>query len=65
MDRVVVGRGCRIRRAIIDKNVYVPPGTEIGYNAEKDRERYYLTDTGIVVIPREEPNVPWSLIPSS
>ncbi len=65
MDRVVVGRGCRIRRAIIDKNVYVPPGTEIGYNAEKDRERYHLADTGIVVIPREEPNVPWSLIPSS
>ncbi len=65
MNRVEVGRGCRIRRAIIDKNVYVPPGTEIGYNPEKDREHHYVSDTGIVVVPREEPNTPWSLIPSS
>lgn len=64
MNRVEVGRGCRIRRAIIDKNVYIPPGTEIGHNAEKDRERYYVTDTGIVVIPRQEPHLPWSMIPS-
>lgn len=63
MNRVEVGRSCRIRRAIIDKNVYVPPGTEIGQNAEKDRERYHVTDTGIVVIPRQEPSLPWSMIP--
>jgi len=62
MNRVEVGRGCRIRRAIIDKNVYIPPGTEIGYNLEKDRERYFVTETGIVVIPREEPKPPWSPI---
>ncbi len=64
MNRVEVGRGCRIRRAIIDKNVYVPPGTEIGFNVEKDRERYYVADSWIVVIPREEPTHPWSLIPT-
>jgi glucose-1-phosphate adenylyltransferase len=56
MNLVEIGRGCRIRRAIIDKNVVIPPGTEIGYNAEKDRERYFVTETGIVVIPREEPS---------
>lgn len=55
MNRVEIGRGCRIRRAIIDKNVYVPPGTEIGYDIEKDKERYFVTESGIVVIPREEP----------
>ncbi len=65
MNRVEVGRGCRIRRAIIDKNAYIPPGTEIGYNPEKDREHHYVSDTGIVVVPREEPTHPWSLIPSS
>ncbi len=64
MNRVEIGRGCRIRRAIIDKNVYVPPGTEIGHNAEKNHERYHVTDTGIVVIPRQEPSLPWSMIPS-
>ncbi|MCI0483231.1 MAG: glucose-1-phosphate adenylyltransferase [candidate division NC10 bacterium] len=63
MNRVEIGRGCRIRRAIIDKNVYVPPGTEIGYNLDKDRERYVVTESGIVVIPREEPKVPWPYRP--
>lgn len=58
MNRVEIGRGCRIRRAIIDKNVYVPPGTEIGYDIEKDKERYFVTESGIVVIPREEPGTP-------
>jgi glucose-1-phosphate adenylyltransferase len=42
---------------ILDKNVYIPPGTEIGYNSEKDRERYFVTKSGITVIPREEPRV--------
>lgn len=58
MNRVEIGRGCRIRRAIIDKNVYVPPGTEIGYDIEKDKERYFVTESGIVVLPREEPRTP-------
>jgi glucose-1-phosphate adenylyltransferase len=55
MARVEIGRGCRLRRVILDKNVYIPPGTEIGYNGEKDRERYFVTKSGITVIPREEP----------
>jgi len=61
MNRVVIGRGCRIRRAIVDKNVHVPPGTEIGYNRERDREQFFVTESGIVVIPREEPRAPWPL----
>jgi glucose-1-phosphate adenylyltransferase len=55
MDDVDVGRGCVIKRAIIDKNVAIPPGTRIGWDTEADRRRYFATDTGIVVIPREEP----------
>lgn len=58
MNRVEIGRGCRIRRAIIDKNVYVPPGTEIGYDIEKDKAQYFVTESGIVIIPREEPRTP-------
>ena len=64
MNRVEIGRGCRIRRAIIDKNVYIPPKTEIGYSTEKDRERYFVAEAGITIIPREEPKSPWSAIPN-
>jgi glucose-1-phosphate adenylyltransferase len=42
----------KIRRAIIDKNVYVPEGEEIGYDLERDRQRFFVTDSGLVVIPK-------------
>ncbi len=52
MDGVDIGRRCRIRRAIIDKNVHLPPGTVIGYDQEQDRKRFFVSDTGIVIIPK-------------
>jgi len=55
MDRVEIGRGCRIRRAIIDKYNIIPPGTEIGFQPDKDRERYFVSENGIVVIQRGDP----------
>ncbi len=51
-EDVNVGRHCRVRRAIIDKHVDVPPGTQIGYDLEEDRRRFHVTDSGIVVIPK-------------
>ncbi len=45
-----VGRHCRIRRAIIDKYVDIPPGTEIGYNEEEDRRRFRVVDGGICLV---------------
>ncbi len=51
-DGVDVGRHCRIRNAIIDKYVRVPARTEIGYDLDKDRERFTVTDSGIVVIAK-------------
>jgi glucose-1-phosphate adenylyltransferase len=52
MENVDIGRHCRIRKAIIDKDVVIPPGTEIGYNIEEDKKRYYVTPSGIVVIAK-------------
>ncbi len=52
---VNVGRHCRIQRAIVDKGVHIPPGTEIGYDLQADQQRgWTITDTGIVVIARGE-----------
>ena len=59
MDWVEIGRGCKIRRAIIDKSNVIPPGTEIGYNIEKDRHRYFVSESGIVVIGRGERRTSW------
>ncbi len=50
MDNVNIGRNCKIRRAIIDKNTNVPPGTEIGYDIEEDRKRFFTTESGLVII---------------
>jgi glucose-1-phosphate adenylyltransferase len=52
MDYCHIGRYARVRRAIIDKNVRIAEGEEIGYNLERDRKRFFVTDTGIVVIPK-------------
>ncbi|MEU1888117.1 MULTISPECIES: glucose-1-phosphate adenylyltransferase [unclassified Micromonospora] len=50
MEGVEVGRHAVIRRAILDKNVFVPEGAEIGVDLEKDRQRYTVSDNGVVVI---------------
>ncbi|MBC7221073.1 glucose-1-phosphate adenylyltransferase [Candidatus Bipolaricaulota bacterium] len=50
---VDVGRGARIRRAIVDKGVRIPPGEIIGYNSDQDRSRFTVTERGIVAIPKE------------
>jgi glucose-1-phosphate adenylyltransferase len=52
MDGVEIGRHCRIRRAIIDKGVCIPPRSVIGYNLEEDRQRFSVTESGIVVIAK-------------
>ena len=53
-EGVEVGRYARIRRAIIDKDVKIPPGTEIGYDLEHDRKRFTVSDDGIVVLAKAE-----------
>jgi len=51
-ENVRVGRHAKIRRAIIDKDVEIPQGTVIGYDVEQDRKRFFVTEKGLVVIPK-------------
>ena len=53
-DRVEIGRNARVRRAIIDKDVKIPPRFSVGYDLAKDAERFTVTKSGIVVIPKGE-----------
>ncbi len=51
-ENVTIGRRCRIRRAIIDKNVEIPQGMTIGYDPVEDKRRFHVTPEGVVVIPK-------------
>jgi glucose-1-phosphate adenylyltransferase len=54
-DGVDVGRHSRLRRAIIDKDVRIPPNSTIGHDLEQDRQRGFLvTEQGVVVIAKAE-----------
>jgi glucose-1-phosphate adenylyltransferase len=54
MQDVDVGRDAVVRRAIVDKNVRIAPGAQIGVDADADRERFHISDGGIVVIGKGE-----------
>ena len=49
-----IGRGCKLRRVIIDKWNVVPDGTEIGYDHDKDRQTHFVSEEGIAVLPRHD-----------
>ena len=51
-DDVEVGRYARIRRAIVDKGVKVPPGMAIGFDDAEDRRRFTVSEGGVVVVPK-------------
>jgi glucose-1-phosphate adenylyltransferase len=47
---VMVGRRCRITKAIIDTGCRVPDGTVIGEDPARDRERFHVTDNGVTLV---------------
>jgi len=49
---VRVGDRVRLRRCIVDKHVEIPAGEQIGYNLERDRERFTVSEEGVVVVPK-------------
>jgi glucose-1-phosphate adenylyltransferase len=51
-EGVDIGNGVHIKNSIIDKNVIIPDGEEIGYDLEKDKQRFTVSDNNIVVIPK-------------
>jgi glucose-1-phosphate adenylyltransferase len=53
MEGVNVGRYAKIKKTIIDKDVNIPPGTVIGYDPEEDKKRFFVTESGIVVVAKK------------
>ncbi|MHB1686072.1 MAG: glucose-1-phosphate adenylyltransferase [Ignavibacteriaceae bacterium] len=54
MNNCNIGRHARIRKTIIDKNVNVPEGYEIGFDLETDKKKFHVTESGIVVISKNQ-----------
>lgn len=50
MPSVKIGENAKIKNAILDKNVVVEPGASIGFDIERDRERFTVSQGGIIVI---------------
>ncbi len=52
LDNVSIGRYAKIRKAIIDKDVIIPPGAEIGFDLQRDKRRFHVSDGGVVIVPK-------------
>ena len=54
MPGVRVGRHAKLRRAIIDRDVVIPRGAQVGYHPEEDRRRHTVSEGGIVVVEADD-----------
>ncbi|NEX22235.1 glucose-1-phosphate adenylyltransferase [Thiorhodococcus mannitoliphagus] len=52
MDYVRIGRGARLKRVIVDRHNHIEPGDEIGFDAEKDAQRFQVSEGGVTVVPQ-------------
>jgi glucose-1-phosphate adenylyltransferase len=50
---VDVGRGCRLRKVVVDVDCALPEGMQIGFDATEDARRFYRTEAGVVLVTRE------------
>ena len=47
---VVVGRGARLTRVVVDRGVNIPDGFVIGEDAEIDARRFHRSASGITLV---------------
>lgn len=52
MDHTRIGRGARLRRVIVDRFNCIAPGLQLGHVPAADRERWFTSASGIVVLPK-------------
>jgi glucose-1-phosphate adenylyltransferase len=52
-DGVQVGASAHLKRYIVDKNVWIPPGERIGFDYTVDAVRFEISESGITVVPKD------------
>ena len=50
---VTIGPGAKVQKAIIEKGLHIPAGFEIGFDLERDRQIFHVTESGIVVLSKD------------
>lgn len=53
LPNVEIGRNCKLKNVIIDQGCRIPPHTTIGYNLEEDRQKFYVSPQGVVLVSPE------------
>jgi glucose-1-phosphate adenylyltransferase len=51
LHRVRVSEGCHLEKVIVDEDVTIPQGEQIGVDLEQDRKRFTVTERGVVIVP--------------
>lgn len=51
LDGVHVGARARVRRAVIDRGVFIPDGFSIGFDEEEDAKRFAISPDGVILVP--------------
>lgn len=52
MDHVILRKGCKLKKVIVDKMNVIDAGVEIGFDPGKDRFRCHIDSSGIAIVPR-------------
>ncbi len=54
LPKVVIGRGCKVIKAIVDSGCDIPEGMDIGVDHDKDRQNgFRVTQKGVVLVTQE------------
>jgi len=53
LPNVRIGRGAVLKRAIVDKGCVLPDGFSAGVDLDRDRERFHVTERGVVLVTPE------------
>jgi glucose-1-phosphate adenylyltransferase len=53
LPHVDVGRGCTIKRAIVDEGCQIPDGMSIGTDLDLDAKRFHVTENSVVLVTAE------------
>ncbi|MBA4262103.1 MAG: glucose-1-phosphate adenylyltransferase [Comamonadaceae bacterium] len=53
LPEVDVGRGCKLRKVVVDNGCAIPDGMVIGLDAAEDARRFLRTDGGVVLVTKD------------